>query len=142
MWFTGVHAVSDGVKCYPTPYPINTYNVLSPIKDLKANLLLPSSRVVIAGYQLSIYSSSIGWFIARLHKNDQQLTSTVTIQGSNHYYTVNSLWMDYQSYAEYEFGVTYRNAANSYFEDCKITTRVIRIYVLCTYHLHAEGWLL
>ena len=23
MWFTSVHAVSDGVKCYPTPYPIN-----------------------------------------------------------------------------------------------------------------------
>ena len=23
MWFNGVHAVSDGVKCYPTPYPIN-----------------------------------------------------------------------------------------------------------------------
>ena len=68
MWFTGVHAVSDGVKCYPTPYPINRYDVLSPIKDLKVNLLVPSSgRVVIAGYQLSIYSSSDRWFTARLH---------------------------------------------------------------------------
>ena len=24
MWFTGIRAVSDGMKCYPTPYPINT----------------------------------------------------------------------------------------------------------------------
>ena len=120
MWFTGVHAVSDGVKCYPTPYPINRYNVFSPIKDLKVNLLLPSSsRVVIAGYQISIYSSSIRWFTARLHKNNQQLTSTIMFQGNNYYYTVNSLWMKYQSYAEYEFGVTYRNAYNSYFEDCQ-----------------------
>ena len=28
MWFAGVQAVSDGVKCYPTPYPINGYDVL------------------------------------------------------------------------------------------------------------------
>ena len=38
MWFTGVHAVSDGVTCYPTSYPINRYHVLSPIQDLKVNL--------------------------------------------------------------------------------------------------------
>ena len=119
MWFTGVHAVSDGVKCYPTPYPINRYNVFSPIKDLKVNLLLPSSRVVIAAYQLSIYSSSSNWFTARLHKNNQQLTSTIMFQGNNYYYTVNSLWMEYQSGAEYEFGVTYRNYYSSYFEDCQ-----------------------
>ena len=41
MWFADAHAVSDGVKCYPTPYPINTYSVFSPIKDLKVNLLVP-----------------------------------------------------------------------------------------------------
>ena len=35
------------------------------------------------------------------------------------YYTVNSLWMDYQNDAEYEFGITYRNARNTYFEDCQ-----------------------
>ena len=120
MWFTGVRAVSDGVKCYPTPYPINRYNVLSPIKDLKVNLLQPySNRVVIAAYQISIYSSSGNWFTARLHKNNQQLTSTIMLQGNNRYYTVNSLWMEYQPDAEYEFGVTYRNNYYSYFEDCQ-----------------------
>ena len=118
MWFTGVHAVSDGVKCYPSPYPINTYNVFSPIKDLKVNLLAPH-RVVIAGYQLSIYSASHGWFTTRLHKNNEQLTPTIMAQGHNYYYSMNSLWMKYSSYAEYEFGVTYRNAYNSYFQDCQ-----------------------
>ena len=120
MWFTGVHAVSDGVKCYPTPYPINRYNVLSPLKDLKVNLLVPSNRAVIAGYQLSIYSSSANWFTARLHKNNQQLLSTIMFQGNSYYYySVNSLWMDYERDAEYEFGVTYRNAYSTYFEDCQ-----------------------
>ena len=80
MWFTGVHAASNGVKCYPTPYPLYTYDVLSPIKDLKAQLLVPySGRVVIAGYQLSIYSSSDKWFSARLNMNNQQLQSTIMI---------------------------------------------------------------
>ena len=120
MWFSSAHAVSDGVKCYPTPTPINTYGVLSPIKDLKVNLMLPSSnRVVIAGYQLSVYNAGGGWFTTRMHKNNEQLLSTIMSQGDDFYYSLNSLWMDYQNYAEYEFGVTYYNQYDSYFEDCQ-----------------------
>ena len=120
MWFAGVHAVSHGVKCYPTPTPIYSYNVLSPIKDLKVNLLVPySGRVVIAGYQMSIYSSSDEYFSARMHKNNEQLLSTIMTQGDDYYYSLNSLWMDYQQDAEYEFGLSYYNAYNSYFEDCR-----------------------
>jgi len=120
MWFANVHTVSDGVKCYPSPYPLNTYNVLSPIKDLKVNLLLPGSRVVLAGYQIPIYSSYRGaWFIAKLNQNDQQLKSTDMIQGRLPYLNLNSLWLNYLRYAEYEFGVTHRNVHNFYFEDCR-----------------------
>ena len=120
MWFAGAHAVSDGVKCYPSPYPINRYDVLSPIKDLKVNLPVPfSGRVVIAGYQLSLYSSSYRWFATRMHKNNQQLLSTIMSQGDERYYNLNSLWMDYQDDADYEFGVTYHNAYSAYFEDCQ-----------------------
>ena len=121
MWFSNAHAVSDGVKCYPTPSPINRYDVLSPIKNLKVNLLLPyyHSRVVIAAYQLSIYSASARWFSARMHKNNQQLLSTIMTQGDDYYYSLNGLWMEYQNDAEYEFGVTYQNAYNSFFEDCQ-----------------------
>ena len=120
MWFSGVHVVSDGVKCYPTPTPINRYDVLSPIKDLKVNLFAPySGQIVIAGYQLSIYSSSNRWFTARMHMNNQQLTSTIMTQGYDYYYNLNSLWMEYQNDAEYEFGVTYQNLYGTYFEDCR-----------------------
>ena len=120
MWFSGVHAVSDGVKCYPTPTSINRYNVLSPIKDLKVKLFAPySSQIVIAGYQLSIYSSSGTWITTRMHMNNQQLTSTIMTQGNDYYYNLNGLWMESEYDAEYEFGVTYQNAYNSYFEDCQ-----------------------
>ena len=118
MWFAGAHAVSDGVKCYPTPSPIYTYDTRSPIKDLKVNLRIPN-RVVIADYQLSIYSASETWFTTRLHKNNEQLLSTIMTQGSDYYYSMNSLWMDYQDGAEYEFGVTYHNHFSTYFEDCR-----------------------
>ena len=57
-------------------------------------------------------------FTARLHKNNQQLTSTIMTQGYDYYFSLNSLWIDYQSYAEYEFGITYRNSyGNTYFKD-------------------------
>ena len=120
MWFSGVHAVSDGVKCYPSPYYINTYGVLSPIKDLKVNLHAPySGQIVIAGYQLSIQSPN-GRFTARMHMNNQQLTSTIMSQGNDYYYSLNSLWMTYQYDAEYEFGVTYLNYYGvTYYEDCQ-----------------------
>ena len=120
MWFADAHAVSDGVRCYPRPCPLNKYSVLSPIKDLKVSLLVPSGgRVVVAGYQLAIYSSSNKWFTARLHMNNDQLKSTVISQGNNYYFNLNSFCMDYLKNALYEFGLTYRNLYNSYFEDCR-----------------------
>ena len=120
MWFADAHAVSDGVRCYPRPYSLNTYTVLNPVKNLKVNLLVPSSgRVILAGYQLAIYSSTNGWFTTRLHMNNQQLTSTIMSQGNNYYFSLNSLCMKYQHDAEYEFGLTYHTSHTSYFEDCR-----------------------
>ena len=145
MWFADAYAVSDGVRCYPRPYPLNTYNVLSPVKNLKVNLLVPSSgRVIFAGYQLAIRSSTNGWFAARLHMNNQQLTSTIMSQGNNNYYSnLNSLWMKYQHDAEYEFGLTY----HTYYilitlKIVVITIRVTRICMQCIYLLHAEHYLI
>ena len=121
MWFTGVHAVSDGVTCYPTHYSINRYGVHCPIKNLKVTLLLPYNGVMIAAYQLSIYSSSNARFKVRLHMNNEQLRSTTMRKGNKYYYSLNSLWMDWQYTcdAEYEFGVTYRNYFSLYFVDCQ-----------------------
>ena len=35
MWFEDVYAVSDGIKCYPTPTTTNTYNFWGPIRDVE-----------------------------------------------------------------------------------------------------------
>lgn len=32
IWFDGMHAASDGIKCHTNPYP-NAYYLLSPIKN-------------------------------------------------------------------------------------------------------------
>ena len=119
MWFSTPYVVSAGVKCYPTQSLINRYNVFSPIKDLKVTLPPYSSRIVLAAYQLAIYSSSDNWFSARLHKNNQQITSTIMSQGDDYYFNVNGLCMEYERYGEYEYGITYRNRYASYFEDCR-----------------------
>ena len=117
MWFANVYAVSDGVRCYPNPYPVNRYGVLSPMKDLE---FVPSAgQVVLARYQLPIYSSSKEWFSVRMHKNNQQLKLTIMSQGDNFYINLNSLLMSNQNSADYEFGLTYLNYYNSYFEDCR-----------------------
>ena len=119
MWFSNAPTASDGIKCYPTPYALNGYNVLSPLKGLKATLPPHSGRVVLAAYQLAVYSSSNEWFIVKMHQNNQQLKSTNMIRGDGYYFTLNSLWMKSLSLAEYEFGLTYRNDYNTYFEDCR-----------------------
>ena len=119
MWFANAHTVSDGVRCYPSPYPLNRYNVLSPVKDLKVTLPAKSSRVVLAAYQLAVYSETNGQFHTRMYQNNQQLRSTGMRQGYAYYLNLNSLWMNYLTYADYEFGLTYRNYYKSYFEDCR-----------------------
>ena len=65
-------------------------------------------------------------------------------QGNGYYYSMNSLWMDLQNDAEYEFGVSYYSSYSSYFEDCQANyqLRVIRIYMPCIYHPIAIDMLL
>ena len=70
-------------------------------------------------YQLPIYSSSNQWFSVRLHINNQQLMSTIMLQGGNNYLNLNSLWMAGQYKANYEFGLTCVNSYSCDFEDCR-----------------------
>ena len=53
MWFEDAHAVSDGIKCYPTPTTANTYDIWSPIRNTEAILHLSSNRAVLSAYQIS-----------------------------------------------------------------------------------------
>ena len=80
MWFEDAFAVFDGIKCYPTPTMLNAYDNLGPIENLETTLILPSNRIVMAGYQLSLESSK-GYFATKLNINHQYEEST---EGNNY----------------------------------------------------------
>ena len=71
MWFEDAYAVSDGIKCYPTPTTTNAYNIFGPIRDFEAILHLTNNRAVLSAYQFStemtpsshvVTSLKCGWF--------------------------------------------------------------------------------
>ena len=118
MWFEDSYAVSDGIKCYPTPTALNTYNNLGPIQNLEAKLQLPSSRVVMAAYQLSLELSATHWFVSKLNINGQYEESTTVTEGDNYYLSQCSLTAKSLGTGLHYFGITYRTSISSTFTDC------------------------
>ena len=108
---------SDGVTCYPKPV-INTYNIISPLPNVKALLHKTSDGIILAAYQTSIYtSSSSGYMMARMEYNDQQIKYTSMInQGA--YIELNGLWVKHLPDGDYHFGMSYRNSYTSSFVGC------------------------
>ena len=118
MWFEDAYAVSDGIKCYPTPTTLNTYNNLGQIQGLEAKLQMPSSRVVMAAYQLSLELSSQGHFVSKLNINGQYEESTTVTEGNNYYLSQYSLLAKSLNKGLHYFGVTYRTPSPNNFTDC------------------------
>ena len=118
MWFEDAYAVSDGIKCYPTPTTLNTYNNLGPIQVLEAKLQMPANRVVMAAYQLSLELSSQNWFVSKLNINGQYEESTTVTEGNNYYLSQYSLLAKFLATGLHYFGVTYRTATSNNFTDC------------------------
>ena len=119
MWFDSSGLVSSGVKCYPEPTVINSYNILSPIRNLEA--YIRTSGVTFAAYQLSIHSaySNGRWFTTRMHINNQQERSTTMTKGRGEFLDHHGIWLKQLSSSDYYFGLTYMNSHQSYFEDCR-----------------------
>ena len=120
MWFEDAYAVSDGIKCYPTPTTLNTYNNLGPIQDLEARLQISGGRrrIVMAGYQLSLELSSQNWFVSKLNINGQYEESTTVTEGNNYYLSHYSLLAKSLKRGLHYFGVTYRTVTSNNFTDC------------------------
>ena len=118
MWFEDSYAVSDGIKCYPTPTTTNTYNNLGPIQGLEAKLQIPAGRVVMAAYQLSLELSSKQWFVSKLNINGQYEESTTVTEGNNYNLCQYSLMAKHLNAGLHYFGATYRTATSNNFTDC------------------------
>jgi len=118
MWFEDSYAVSDNIKCYPSPTTLNTYNNLGPINDVEAILQQPSSRVVLAAYQMSVEPSSKGWFVSKMNINNLYEESMTVIEDHNNYLNHHSLVAKYLRRGVHYFGLTYRTTYSSQFTDC------------------------
>ena len=118
MWFEDSYAVSDGIKCYPTPITLNTYNNLGPIQGLEEKLQMPTGRAVIAAYQLSLELSSQKQFVSKLNINGQYEESTTVTEGNNYYLSHYSLLVKHLNAGLHYLGVTYRTATSNNFTDC------------------------
>ena len=118
MWFENSYAVSDNIKCYPSPITLNTYNNLGPINDVEAILQLPSNRVVLAAYQMSVEQSLKGWFVSKMNINNQYEESTTVTEGDNHYLNHHSLLAKSLRGGVHYFGLTYRTSYSSKLTDC------------------------
>ena len=132
MWFEGAYAVSDGIKCYPTPTTLNAYNNLGPIQNLEAKLQLPATRVM-AAYQVSLQQSTKGYFVSKLNVNGQYEESTTVTEGNNYYLSQYSLLAKTLHRGLHYFGLTYRTPFLNLFTDCannhNDNTNVFAIYL-------------
>ena len=118
MWFHDGSAVAGGIPCYSNRPSLRTYNVLLPIRDLEISIFA-NSRAVIAAYQLSVSQSGNREFSTRLNINNQQQESTISTKGYGRYLDMHSLWFKYLPTGDYYFGLTYKTAYTTYFEDCQ-----------------------
>ena len=118
MWFEDAYAVSDGIKCYPTPTTTNTYNIWGPIRDVEAILHIPNDRAAISAYQFSTEMNTPSRVVTALDVNGFH-QSTSFIKGNNAFLDLHGAWAGNTCDGLYYFGIQYRTSANLSFTDCK-----------------------
>ena len=121
MWFEDAYAVSDGIKCYPTPTTTNTYNIWGPIRDVEAVLHLPNDRAILSAYQFSteMTSPSAGVVITALEINGFHQQTTSFLKGRNAFLDLHGAWAGKTHDGLYYFGIQYRTPTGLSFTDCK-----------------------
>ena len=119
MWFEDAYAVSDGIKCYPTPTTTNTYNNWGPIRDVEAILHLPNDRAVLSAYQFSTEMATPSHVLTALDVNGFHQHTTSFIKGNNDFLDLYGAWAGYSRDGLHYFGIQYRTPAGVTFTDCK-----------------------
>ena len=119
MWFKDAYAVSDGIKCYPTPTTTNTYNIWGPIRDVEAILQLPNDRPVLSAYQFSTEMSTPSHVVTALDVNGFHQQTTSFLKGNNAFLDLHGAWAGNCRDGMYYFGIQYRTPTGLSFTDCK-----------------------
>ena len=119
MWFENAFAVSDGIKCYPTPTTTNAYNNWGPIRDVETILHLPSARAVLSAYQFSTEMASPSHVVASLGVDGFHHTTTALHHGNNHFLDLRGAWARNMYPGSHYFNIQYRTPADFSFTDCE-----------------------
>ena len=119
MWFEDAYAVSDGIKCYPTPTAANTYNNWGPIRDIEAILHLPNDRAVLSAYQLSTDMTSSSHVVTSLEVDGFQHNTATFLKGNNAFLDLHGAWARNMFDGPHYFNIQYRTPAGLSFTDCK-----------------------
>ena len=119
MWFEDAYAVSDGIKCYPTPTTTNKYSNWGPIRDIGATLHLPNNRAAISAYQFSTEMTAPGHVITALDVNGFHQHTTSFLKGNNALLDLHGAWAGNFRRGLYYFHIQYRSATSFSFTDCK-----------------------
>ena len=119
MWFEDSYAVSDGIKCYPTPTTTNTYNNWGPIRDVETILHLPSYRAVLSAYQFSTDITSSSFVVTSLDVDGFQQNTATLLKGNNTFLDLHGAWARYMYDGPHYFRIQYRTPAGLSFTDCK-----------------------
>ena len=119
MWFEDAYAVSDGIKCYPTPTTTNTYNIWGPIRDVEAILHLPNDRAAISAYQFSTEMTTPYHVVTALDVNGFHQHTTSFLKGNNAFLDLHGAWAGNSYAGLHYFGIQYRTPASLSFTDCK-----------------------
>ena len=118
MWFEGAFAVSDGIKCHPTPPATNAYNNWGPIRNVEGVLQLPSTRAVISVYQFSVEMTFPSHMAASLGVDGFHHT-TATSHKDNHFLDLHGAWARNLYVGSHYFDMQYRTPTSFSFTDCK-----------------------
>ena len=119
MWFEDAHAVSDGIKCYPTPTTTNAYNNWGPIRNTEAILHLPNDRALLSAYQLSTDMSSSSYVVTSLEVDGFQQNTATLLKGNNAFLDLHGAWARNFYAGPHYFTIQYRTPAGLSFTDCK-----------------------
>ena len=119
MWFEDAFAVSDGIKCYPTPTTANTYNIWGPIRDVEAILQLPNNRAVLSAYQFSTEMASPSHVVTSLGVDGFQHKTATFLKGNNPFLDLHGVWARNIRAGPHYFNLQYRTPAGLSFTDCK-----------------------
>ena len=119
MWFEDAFAVSDGIKCYPTPTTANAYNNWGPIKDVETILHLPSDRTVLSAYQFSTDMTSSSHVVTSLDVDGFQQNTATLLKGNNAFLDLHGAWARSLYAGPHYFGIQYLTLTDLSFTDCK-----------------------